>query len=234
MELVLNKKPKNPIIIEGFPGFGFVGAIATQFLIEHLDAKPIGFIYSNEITPLVTVHKNNLMQPLSIYYDSKSNIVIVHALTPVNGLEWKIANIVEKLFKDLKAKELICLEGVNALTENNESKAYFQSTVASSQKKLEKLGLKSLGEGVILGVTGAVLLKRLPVSCIFAEAQMGLPDSKAAAKVIQVLDSYLGLKVDYKPLLKRAQEMEDKIKGIMSKTKEVQDIKAKKELDYFG
>jgi len=234
MELVLNKKPKNPIIIEGFPGFGFVGAIATQFLIEHLDAKPIGFIYSNEITPLVTIHKNNLMQPLSIYYDHKNNIVIVHALTPVNGLEWKIANVVEKLYKDLKAKELICLEGVNALTESNESKAYFQSTVASSQKKLEKLGLKSLGEGVILGVTGAVLLKKLPVSCIFAEAHMNLPDSKAAAKIIQVLDSYLGLKVDYKPLLKRAEEMESKIKGMISKTREVQDIKAKKELDYFG
>ena len=41
MELKLDKKPKNPIIIEGFPGFGFVGTIATEFLIDHLNAKPI-------------------------------------------------------------------------------------------------------------------------------------------------------------------------------------------------
>jgi len=234
MELVLYKKPKNPIIIEGFPGFGFVGAISSQFLVEHLNAKPIGFIYSNEISPLVAIHKNELVRPLTIYYSEKHNIVILNALTPVNGFEWKIAKIIEDLYKTLKAKEVICLEGVNALVPNNQSQAYYQTTNTKSQKKLDKLGLKQLGEGVILGVTGAVVLKNMPVSCIFAEAQMGLPDSRAAAKVIEVLDGYLGLKVDYKPLLKKAQEMEGKIKDIIGKTREAQDMKDKKELDYFG
>ena len=42
MEYILNQKPKNPVIIQGFPSFGLVGTIATGFLIDHLAAKPIG------------------------------------------------------------------------------------------------------------------------------------------------------------------------------------------------
>ena len=234
MKVILNEKPQKVTIIEGFPGFGFVGAISSQFLVEHLNAKPIGFIYSNEISPLVAIHKNELVRPLTIYYSEKHNIVILNALTPVNGFEWKIAKIIEDLYKTLKAKEVICLEGVNALVPNNQSQAYYQTTNTKSQKKLDKLGLKQLGEGVILGVTGAVVLKNMPVSCIFAEAQMGLPDSRAAGEIIKVLDNYLGLKVDPKPLIKKAEEFEVKIKGLLEKSKDASEMKEKKELTYLG
>jgi predicted ATP-grasp superfamily ATP-dependent carboligase len=44
MNLDLKEEPKNPTIIEGFPGFGFVSTIATEFLIKHLKAKKIGKI----------------------------------------------------------------------------------------------------------------------------------------------------------------------------------------------
>ncbi|MBW2989975.1 PAC2 family protein, partial [Candidatus Woesearchaeota archaeon] len=42
MQIKLWKKPKNPIIIEGFPGFGLVGTIASEFLIDHLKTELIG------------------------------------------------------------------------------------------------------------------------------------------------------------------------------------------------
>ena len=42
MKIVLTEKPKNAILIEGFPGFGLVGTITTEFLIDHLKAKKIG------------------------------------------------------------------------------------------------------------------------------------------------------------------------------------------------
>ena len=41
MEIKLYKKPKSPLIIEGFPGFGLVGTIATEFLLEHLQTEQI-------------------------------------------------------------------------------------------------------------------------------------------------------------------------------------------------
>ena len=36
MRIILKKKPKNPVLIEGFPGFGLVGTITTEYLINEL------------------------------------------------------------------------------------------------------------------------------------------------------------------------------------------------------
>jgi predicted ATP-grasp superfamily ATP-dependent carboligase len=87
-----------------------------------------------------------------------------------------------------------------------------------------------------MGVTGVLLMKsdKLPMSCIFAEANPGLPDSRAAGEVIKVIDGYLGLKVDYKPLMKTAEEVEDKLKGLISKIKEASTQKEKKDVTYLG
>ena len=234
MEVKLSKKPRNPIIIEGFPGLGFVGTIAVEFLIEHLNAKLIGRIESKKLMPLAAIHKEVVVEPLGIYYSSKENIVLVHALGNINGLEWDLADAVVELSKQLKAKEVISLEGVSSPdTQTKELKTYFYTTRAKS--KLPKLGFQPLKEGVIVGVSGALLLKdKLPMSCVFSETKTGLPDSRAAANIVQALDKYLGLKVDYQPLLKKADEFESKLKGLMEKTKTATDQKERKELDYFG
>ena len=54
------------------------------------------------------------------------------------------------------------------------------------------------------------------------------------AKIIEVLDKYLGLTVDYKPLIARAQEFEEKLRGLMSKVSEVKQDIEKKKLSYMG
>ncbi|MBU1854202.1 MAG: PAC2 family protein, partial [Nanoarchaeota archaeon] len=70
--------------------------------------------------------------------------------------------------------------------------------------------------------------------CIFAETHSALPDSKAAAKVIEVLDKYLGLKVDYKPLLKQAEEFENKLKNMIQQTSKTTEESDKKYMSYLG
>jgi predicted ATP-grasp superfamily ATP-dependent carboligase len=87
-----------------------------------------------------------------------------------------------------------------------------------------------------MGVTGALLLKvgSMPLSCIFAETHTDLPDSKAAARIIKVLDAYLGLKINPGPLLEQAEKFEDKIKGILRKGQEAQDISEAKRMSYVG
>ena len=42
VSLELWKKPKGATIIEGFPGYGLVGPITTEFLIDHLKTEQIG------------------------------------------------------------------------------------------------------------------------------------------------------------------------------------------------
>ena len=56
MKIVLKKRPNRPTIIEGFPGFGLVGTIAVEYLLDHLDVEPIGRIEIEESPPMVANH----------------------------------------------------------------------------------------------------------------------------------------------------------------------------------
>ena len=232
MKLVLDKKPRSPTIIEGFPGFGLVGTIAVEFLIKHLNAKPIGMVRSNEMIPMAAIHESKVVEPIGIFHDPKNNIILIHALSGVKGLEWELAEIISKLSKDLKAKQVISIEGVGSMEAKLD--AYYFTQDQKKKKEFEKIGLKQMKEGLVVGVTGALLLKDKNVNGIFIESTVGLADSKAAAKAVEILDKYLGLKVDYKPLLEAAEKFEKTLKMIMEKSKEAGAPKKDDELSYLG
>ena len=236
VEITLTKYPKNPIIIESFPGFGLVGTIAAEFLIYHLDTEMIGKIWFEKMPAVTAIHEENVVQPMGLFYNKKYNIVILHAITGAKGIEWKLSSAIIDLAKKLKAKEIICLEGVGNPTLATTSEAFFYSSNPNKKNVFKKLGIEPLKEGIIMGVTSALLLNHdeFPFSCIFAEASSNMPDSKAAAKIIEILDKYLDLKVDYKPLLEQAKKFEEKIKGILSKSEEAQQLQEKKKMSYVG
>jgi predicted ATP-grasp superfamily ATP-dependent carboligase len=237
MKIELSEKPRpGAIIIEGFPGFGFVSTIATEYIIKHINAKPIGRIMSYKLSPLVAIHKSEIIEPLQILYDADKNIVIVQAVVPVNGIEWEIAETLLELAKEIKAKEIIGLEGVISQQPTEKPNAFFYTNIEKNKKKLEGMDLKNMTEGVIIGVTGALLLKckETDFSCFFVETHSDLPDNTAAARLIEILDKYINLGVDYQPLIDKAKEFEEKLKGFMSKLSKVKQDVDKNHLTYTG
>ena len=236
MEVKLWKKPKNCTIIEGFPGFGLVGTIASEFLIEHLKTEQIGKVLFNDMPAMVAIHEKKIVEPLGIFYNQKYNVVILHAITAATHYEWAMAETIGKIASDLKAKEIISLEGVGSAEDSVDSRVFHYTNNDKNAKLFEKAGIEALKEGIIIGVTGAILLRveKLPVSCLFAETHSNLPDSKAAARIVEALDKYLGMELDYKPLLEQAQKFEEKLKTILQKSQEAQEVSDKKKLSYLG
>jgi predicted ATP-grasp superfamily ATP-dependent carboligase len=237
MKIELDEKPKpGAIIIEGFPGFGFVSTIATEYIIKHIKAKPIGRITSSKLSPLVAIHKSEIIEPLQILYCQEKNIIIVQAVVPVQGIEWDIADTLIELAKEIKAKEIIGLEGVTSQQPAEKPSTFFYTNVENNKKKFQGFELKDMTEGIIVGVTGALLLKikNIDFSCFFVETHADLPDNTAAAKLIEILDKYIDLGVDYNPLVERAKEFEEKLKGFMDKLQNVQKHVDKSKLTYTG
>ena len=236
MQIKLSKKPKNCRLIEGFPGFGLVGTIANEFLLEHLKFEQIGKIIFDDMPATVAIHEGKIVEPLGVFYNKKYNLVLLHAITPSSGMEWKLSDLVMDLSKQLGIKEIISLEGVGSSEESTTSRVFYYTNNEKNRNKFKKIKVEPLKEGIIIGVTGAVLLRaeNIPISCVFAETHTNLPDSKAAAKVIEVLDKYLGLKVDYKPLLEQAEKFEDKLRGILTESQKAQQLSEKKKLSYVG
>ena len=237
MQIELENIPKNPTIIGGFPGIGLVGTIATGFLIEHLNAKSIGRISSKKIQPVIAIHQGKIVEPLEIYYDKKTNIIIINALSNIKDVEWDLSEAIVQLAKKVDAKEIINLEGIASNNTLTVPQTYYFTSNLKRTKQLEKLEvIKQLKEGVAIGVTAALMLnlKKVPYTSLFVETHSNLPDSRAAAKLIETLDQILGLSVDYKPLIKKAEEFEKKLKSLLQQSKTVLNKKQQKELDYFG
>ncbi|MEK6826525.1 MAG: PAC2 family protein [Nanoarchaeota archaeon] len=234
MRIELEKRPKNPIIIEGFPGFGLVSTIATEFLISHLKAVRIGKVIMEEVPPMVAVQKGEIIEPIGVFYVKEYNTIILNAVTSVNGYEWKVAHQIVELAKSLKAKEIVCIEGIGSQSETNN--VFYLANRAKNENNIKKkTGLNRLKDGIIMGVTGALVLHRtIPTNCFFAETHTSLPDSRAAASIIKTLDKYLGFKVNPAPLLAQAEEFEAKIKDIIEKGKAAGQMKQQKELSYLG
>ena len=212
-----------------------VGTIAAEFMIEHLKAEKIGNIIYDESPALVAIHQGKVVEPYGLFYSKKYNIVIMHAMSAPQGSEWKFADIVIDVANQLKAKEIIGLEGVGSTSDKDVSKVFYYTTAAQKEKAFKKIGLEPLNEGIIMGITSALLIKsKVPVSCLFAETHSTLPDSKAAAKVIEALDAYLDLNVDFKPLLEMAAKFEEKIRNIMEQSKTASEERDKKAMSYVG
>lgn len=232
----LLKKPKGARVVVGFPGFGLVSTIAIGFLVDHLKCEQIGKHWFEEGTPTLAIHASKLMDPVGIYYNKKYNIVIVHSIAPVVGQEWRAAEIVLDVARQLNAKEIIATEGVGS-KDQGPTRGFYHAS-GEAKKKFDKLGVDALEEGIIVGLTSAILLKApaegFSTTALFAETHSALPDSKAAAKIIELMDKYIGLKIDYKPLLKQAEQFENKLHTIMDQATKAKEMKEEKDTNYFG
>ena len=243
MHLNLEKRPANPKIIVGFPGFGLVGTIATKFLLEHLETDHIGSVESDRLLPLAAIHKSKLIGPLDIFYNKKYNLVIVQSLSEINGFEWKVSEILQELAETLKAKEVIILEGVPTTKKKKDYGLYYFS---NKNKEFSKIGIEPIQEAVMMGGTATLLLrcKKTPVSALLAEGHSQMPDSEAAARIIEALDKSLGMNLNPKPLIQAAKKFETMLKGLMDKMKVQQGLQGqqqpppykteKADLDYLG
>ena len=95
---------------------------------------------------------------------------------------------------------------------------------ANSEDALKRLGeieLPILPFGNVNGLSGSLLTrtatKNIPASCLFAEVLNQYPDPRAAASIVNVLNKMLDIDVDAEPLIKEAEEIEERLKELANR-----------------
>ena len=231
----LYEYPQKSRVVIGFPGFGLIGTITTEFLLEHLETRQIGKILFKGLPTTLAIHNGEMIDPIGIYYNEKYNMVIIRGMVATQGLEWEIADEINEVMNRLDPYEIIDIEGVASQTKEEESKVYFFTNNNEKKQKMIKMGFKPLSEGIVIGVTSSILLKvKKETVCLFAETHSELPDSKGAAKIIEALDKYVGLDIDYNPLLEQAKVFEKKLKSILQNSTNTEKEANKKTMNYVG
>ena len=228
IELIKGKELdlKGYTLIEAFPGVGLVGPMAASYLIEKLGMKGIGYIESDAFPPIAAIHGAVPMFPARIYKNEKYKIVLFMS-------EFTIPpNAVNQLSEEMLAftrkygiSKIVSVGGMP--TQKPAESVYLASNDQSMVKKASGNEVKPIQEGVVAGVSAALLTKsgiyNIPAIDILVEVNAGFMDPKYAEKAINVLNKLLSVNIDLEELDKEAKVVEARIKEMVEKVKDTHD-----------
>jgi uncharacterized protein (TIGR00162 family) len=223
----------NPILVEGLPGLGMVGRIATRYLAKQLKAKKLAELYSPHFPYYVLVNKKGGVRLLhGDFFYSKGNsgkageadIIFLTGDRQAQTIEgqYDIAGAILDFAQKQNVKMVITTGGYRT-----EPAVKPKVVVASTNPQLlnRALGADAITSpsgnpivgtaGLLLGLAG---FRNMDALCLLGETRGYMPDPRAAKSIIQVLQRILGLELDLDGLDKKIKESE----GIMKRMQEIE------------
>lgn len=209
---------RNPVLIEGLPGMGFVANLAAIYLIKKLEAEKFAEIYSPYFQDFaVTSSDGSPRIPVNELYfwtseEVRRDIIILYGNTQalmVPG-QYELSGRILDFVQDLGCNFIICLGGLKRERLMDAPQLYGTFTDLETKRKVQRYGLK-LMEGRIFGMAGLLLglasLREMSGFCLLEETLGTYPDVDAAKKVIEFLMTYLGFRIDLKDLTEVAKDV---------------------------
>ncbi len=219
-------------LIEGFPGSGLVGPMANSYMIEKLQMEYVGYIDSDSFLPIVAVHANKPMYPVRIYKDDKYKLVLIIAefTIPVPIMRELTDEILDFVRKRGISK-IISIGGMPS--QKIEDKAFAITSNDQMLKKLKSLGIDTVEEGVVAGVSGLLLLRsaqlKIPVVDLLVPVDPQIMDPKYAEIAIINLKKLVNITINTDELEDESKEVQAKVHDMLKKAKYSHD-----ELDKVG
>ncbi|MBI4392197.1 MAG: proteasome assembly chaperone family protein [Euryarchaeota archaeon] len=251
VEITQFSKPKvrNPILIEGLPGVGNVGKLAADHLISELKAKKFAEITSKYFPPQVLVQPDGTIRLVNnelYYYTAKgaarNDLIIL--IGDYQGLtadgQYALADAILSYLGQWGVKELYTLGGYGTGRTQEKPRVLGAATskeLVKQMKKYEVVFRKNEPGGGIVGASGLLLgmgmQRGLDGVCLMGETSGYLVDPKSAQAVLEVLAHLLGVKIDFKDLESRAEQM-DKLAQQLRDLEKASQGPSDEDLKYIG
>lgn len=215
---------KDPYLICGLPGSGYVGKMAVDYLIEELKGVQFANIFSSSFPPQVSVQPDgtiDLMKNTMYYCKNKPHDIILltgdaQPVTPES--EYAMAEEIIGICEKIGVQNIYTLAAYITGTFSANPKVYGTSTSLQAVKEFSKQGISTMNGGSITGMNGLMIgagkTKGITGFCLLGETSGYVVDAKASKAVLEVLSKILGLKLDMSTLIKRAQDTEQLIKTL--------------------
>jgi len=218
------------VLLSSFPSAGLATTIAGHYIVRALKLPRIGRFDSSDMAPVAVVQAGEVNPTIRVYGRSDLGIVLSE-FPPSSSQANAIARTVLEAAERRKARMIVCLEGVvphptggddeeesaTAVPPDDDENVWVAYSMRDPAlvSAFEKTAAHPLEEGVIGGVSGALLVqgigRRVPVAVLLvsSRAAEGIPDHRAGAVLIETLDRLLPeLKIDTGPLRKQAEQIE--------------------------
>ena len=226
---------KNPILIEGFPGLGMVGSIATKYLVKHLKTEKVGTLYSPHFPYHVIVSKNGGVRLLrGEFYvwkneTGKNDFIFLIGDSQAQTIDgqFEVANAILDFAQEKNVETIITIGGYRNEFEGNPKIVAVSTTPELFERAQKAKALPSEAGTPIVGTAGLLLglakFRNLEALCLLGETRGYLPDPKTAKSIIEVLQGLLDITVDVTGLDKEI----EKAKEIVGRMQDIEKRRAK-------
>lgn len=253
MSVTVNMKEvpslKEPILICGLPGSGYVGKIAVDHIVAELKAKQIGDLYSYSFPPQVMIKGDGTAEPMkNTLYALKGDgnapdlIIFTGDSQPVTPeANYEIADKVLEIAQEMGAKQVFTLAAYITGAFVEKPRVFGTATELDLVKMIEKSDVVIMSEGTITGMNGVLIgvgkIRGMKGISLLGETSGYIIDAKASQAVLNVLSKIIGLKIDMSNLEVRSKETEaviqqiEKMRGAPPERKDKGDSK---ELGYIS
>jgi len=207
VELYERPKLKNPVLIEGLPGIGFVANIAALHMIHELKAKRFAEVHSSAFQDLAVLTKEGEVRaPINelYYYKGKRgerDLIIwygnTQALTTFG--QYELCGKVLDVAKELGGNFVITLGGYKREEMVKTPKIYCAASDEETLREALSLGAEIM-VGQIFGVAGLLIgtgkFKGFKGFSLLVETPGFYPDAAAARLALSAASKYLNIKLD--------------------------------------
>ena len=216
----------NPVLIEGLPGLGIVGKIATRYLIRQLKAKKLAELYSPHFPYYVHVGKKGNVRLLrGVFYFWKnpsggSDLILLTGDSQAQTIEgqYEVADSILDFAEKTGARRIITLGGYRKEVEDTPKVVAVSGNQKLLNEALNAGAVPSFAGNPIVGTAGLILglakFRTVEAICLLAETRGYLPDPKAAKSILIVLQKLLKVEVDLSGLeteIEKSEEIVEKM-----------------------
>ena len=242
IEEIVNVKLKDPVLIEGLPGLGMVGRIATRYLTKQLDAKPFARLYSPHFPYYVLVNQKGSVRLLHCLFSFWKNKTGKHDLIFLTGDsqaqtiegQYDVADTILDFAEKHGVKAIITIGGYRKEAEKKPKVVAVSTDLELLNKALKADAIASPSGNPIVGTAGLLLglakFRKTSALCLLGETRGYLPDPEAAKGVLTVLQNILKIEIDLSDIdkeIERAKKVIERMKKI-AKERETHALKTRK------
>ncbi|NPA86892.1 MAG: hypothetical protein GXO00_02700 [Candidatus Diapherotrites archaeon] len=239
------------VLVTGLPGFGRVGHVAANYIVDKLGLEPFATLHSHYFPHMVIVDDKGVIRMLNnvfFYVEAEKPFILLTgdvqpSIAPNASPEpqHKYAEFVLDFAVNHGVKEIYTMAGID-IGPNRFTKGtgvVCAGTDEETVKKLTSLGCEVDRGGSISGIAGLLLgyaqEAGLKGGCIMGKTSGQMTahgDPGAAAEVLKVLQKLLGFEIDVKELEEANKEIEKVVRGLMTPPPQPKEERPEK-LDYI-
>ncbi len=217
----------DPVMIEGLPGVGNVGALVVEHLLEELEPTLCARITSEHLPPQVMIDADGLAQLPSLEIHAVSiegrDLLCVsgeqQATNPVG--HYRLTTAVLDIAASFDVSTIYALGGVPTGELSADPAIVGAVSNESLREPAEAVGVdfrEREPKGGILGISGLLLglggERGFDVTCLMGETSGYLVDPTSASAVLSVLEAWIGFDVSYDRLDARAEAMKPVVQQV--------------------